>query len=257
MPVFDEAKTVAEIVNAVLDLDLAEAEIELVIVESNSRDGSREIVQLYSDHPRVTVVLQDEPRGKGAAVREGLRHVRGGVILIQDADLEYTVDDYPVLIGPIMSGDADFVLGCRHVPGKPMRIMPEEKITGWIVNAAHWMFTEFFNVVYGARLRDPFTMFKVFRAECIDGVQFVSDRFDFDWELVGKLIRLGYQPLEVPIRYEARQFHEGKKVRFFRDPPSWVVACARFRVARLPRQDHLRSAPDQGSTNDSDVSEAK
>ena len=115
-------------------------------------------------------MLQDAPRGKGAAVREGFEHVTGGIILIQDADLEYSVDDYPKLIDPIWRGDVDFTLGCRHVPGQPMRVMDEMRNVARIVNVAHWVFTWLFNVTYGTRLRDPFTMYKVFRTECLDGV---------------------------------------------------------------------------------------
>jgi hypothetical protein len=95
------------------------------------------------------------------------------------------------------------------------------------------MFTGLFDAVYGVRLRDPFTMYKVFRSACLDGVQLSSDRFDFDWELVGKLVRLGYTPLEIPVHYAARSFSRGKKIRFFRDPPTWIAACVRFRFARL------------------------
>ena len=94
-------------------------------------------------------------------------------------------------------------------------------------------FTGLFDVVYGVRLRDPFTMYKVFRSECLDGVLLTSDRFDFDWELVGKLVRLGFVPIEVPVSYQARSFSHGKKIRFFRDPPTWIAACVRFRFARL------------------------
>ena len=72
------------------------------------------------------------------------------------------------------------------------------------MNAAHWVFTWLFNVTYGTKLRDPFTMYKVFRSECIEGVEFVADRFDFDWELAGKLVRLGYKPIEIPVEYNAR-----------------------------------------------------
>ena len=104
------------------------------------------------------------------------------------------------------------------------------------MNAAHWVFTWFFNITYGTKLRDPFTMYKVFRSECIEGVEFVADRFDFDWELAGKLVRLGYKPIEIPVEYDARCFHGGKKVRFFRDPPTWIAACLRFRFCSLPVQ---------------------
>ena len=73
-----------------------------------------------------------------------------------------------------------------------------------VMNTAHWAFTWLFNITYGTRLRDPFTMYKVFRSECIEGVEFVADRFDFDWELAGKLVRLGYMPIEIPVEYNAR-----------------------------------------------------
>ena len=103
-----------------------------------------------------------------------------------------------------MDGDADFTLGCRHVPGQPIRVMHGTRAVATVVNAAHWVFLVLFNLTYGTRLRDPFTMYKVFRSECIDGVEFVADRFDFDWELVAKLVRLGYVPLELPVEYNAR-----------------------------------------------------
>jgi glycosyltransferase involved in cell wall biosynthesis len=243
MAVFNEAATVATAIERVLAADIPDVEVELVIVESNSPDGTRAIVSRYASDERVRLVLQDAPRGKGAAVREGLQHATGDIVLIQDADLEYSVDDYPKLIEPIMRGDADFTLGCRHVPGQSVRVMDGARTMAAIMNAAHWGFTWFFNVTYRTRLRDPFTMYKVFRRECIDDVEFVADRFDFDWELVAKLVRLGYEPIEIPVEYKSRSYHGGKKVRFFRDPPTWIVACIRFRFSSLPVQRRHARAP--------------
>lgn len=236
MAVYNEAETAATAIDRTLAVDIPGVNVELVIVESNSSDGTRSIVSSYAADERVRLVLQDAPRGKGAAVREGFRHATGDIILIQDADLEYSVDDYPKLIQPIVRGEVDFTLGCRHVPGQPVRVMDETRLVAFVVNAAHWVFTWFFNVTYRTRLRDPFTMYKVFRSECIEGVDFVADRFDFDWELAAKLVRLGYRPIEIPVSYNARSFHGGKKVRFFRDPPTWIVACLRFRFCSLPAQ---------------------
>lgn len=236
MAVYNEARTAATAIERVLAVDIPDVRIELVIVESNSSDGTRAIVSRYAADERVRLLLQDAPRGKGNAVREGFRHATGDIILLQDADLEYSVDDYQELIEPIMRGDVDFTLGCRHVPGQPVRVMDGSQLVSSVVNAAHWAFTWFFNVTYRTRLRDPFTMYKVFRSECIEGVEFVSDRFDFDWELTAKLVRLGYKPIEIPVAYNARSFHAGKKVRFFRDPPTWVVAGLRFRFCSLPAQ---------------------
>jgi glycosyltransferase involved in cell wall biosynthesis len=247
MPAYNEADTVATAIERVLGVDIPSVNVELVIVESNSTDGTRSIVSHYAADNRVRVILQNAPRGKGAAVREGLTHATGDIILIQDADLEYSVEDYVKLLEPIMRGDADFTLGCRHVPGKPLRVMEGMRRVATVVNAAHWAFTWLFNVTYGTKLRDPFTMYKVFRIECIEGVEFVADRFDFDFELAGKLVRLGYKPVEIPVEYNARGFDGGKKVRFFRDPPTWVAACLRFRFCSLPEQGcNLRTASGRG-----------
>ena len=253
LPAFNEAGTVGQIVDEVLALRVPGVEIELIIVESNSTDGTREVVARYAAHPRVVLVLEDRPRGKGHAVRAGLGQVSGDVVLIQDADLEYQVAEYPLVLAPILAGEATFVLGCRHAPGKPMRHFEEARHKSLVMNTAHRAFTGMFNLVYATRLRDPFTMYKVFRTEGIVGVPFTSDRFDFDWELVAKLVRRGHQPVEVPITYESRGFESGKKVRFFRDPLTWMVALVRHRfdplsgaaddpavaLAALPARRHL------------------
>jgi 2-polyprenyl-3-methyl-5-hydroxy-6-metoxy-1,4-benzoquinol methylase len=233
MPVYNEADTIAAIIDDVLGVDIDGVELQLVIIESNSIDGTREIVNGYASHPRVTLVHQDRARGKGYAVREGLRHTSGDIVMIQDGDLEYTVDDYPALLQPILDMESDFVLGCRHVPGRPMREFADAKISSRVLNAAHWVFTWLFNITYGTKLRDPFTMYKVFRRRCIEDLTFVSDRFDFDWELVAKIVRRGHSPLEVGVSYCSRGFDAGKKVTMLRDPITWLIALVRFRIAPI------------------------
>ena len=106
-------------------------------------------------------------------------------------------------------------------------------LLGQWMNLGHLLFTALFNVVYGQRLRDPFTMFKVFRRECISGLRLECNKFDFDWELAGKLVRCGYDPLEIPVNYESRSFAEGKKVTLVRDPITWLRACFKYRFSRL------------------------
>jgi glycosyltransferase involved in cell wall biosynthesis len=235
MAAYEEAGTVADAIEQVLKVDLGERSLELIIVESNSQDGTREIVSSFAHLSNVHVIYQDEARGKGAAVREGFAAATGDVVLIQDADLEYSVDDYVSLLEPIERGESSFVLGSRHTRGRPMRHFADSRVTSVLMNWAHWMFAGLFDVTYNVRLRDPFTMYKVFRRECIEDVQFSSNRFDFDWELVATLIRLGHRPVEVPVSYESRDFKSGKKVRMFRDPLTWVVACAKFRVLPIRR----------------------
>jgi SAM-dependent methyltransferase len=230
MPAYNEAETIKSAIEKVLSKNLAGMEIELIVVESNSRDGTREIVLNYKDHPGVSIILEDEPRGKGHAVRAGLGNATGDFILIQDADNEYDIEDYDALLEPLRDGREAFVLGARHGGGAwKMREFSDQAFRAFLLNLGHWIFATLLNVLYGVWLRDPFTMYKVFRRDCIDGMTFESDRFDFDFELVIKLIRRGYRPIEIPVNYRSRSFVEGKKVRMFADPITWLIALIKFR----------------------------
>jgi hypothetical protein len=235
MPVYNEAATFDTTAALVLAKEIPGVEIDVVMVESNSTDGSREKVLRYSDHPRVRVILEDRPLGKGHAVRAGLEAARGDFVLIQDADLEYDVDDYDVLLEPLRACEVGFVLGMRTNPDGSwgMRQFGQRGWTSHIMNLGHEVFLTLFNVVYGQRLRDPFTMYKVVRRDCLHGLSFESNRFDFDWELAAKLVRAGYHPREIPVTYRSRSFHEGKKVTMIRDPITWVRACFKYRFVKL------------------------
>lgn len=236
MPVFNERATFAEVASQLLAKTMPGLDLELVIVESNSTDGTRDEVRRFEGHPRVTVIYEDRPRGKGHAVRAGLEAATGDFILIQDADLEYDLNDYEILLEPIRAFRNAFVLGARHgMDGKTwkMRHFSDQVLVSTVMNVGHAFFTLLFNVVYGTRLRDPFTMFKVFRRDCLYGLTFESNRFDFDWELAAKLVRAGYVPIEIPVNYSSRSFKEGKKVSFWRDPFTYFRACFKYRFVRL------------------------
>lgn len=235
VPAFNEAKTVASLLDAVLKKQVAGMDIEVVIVESNSTDGTRQIVQGYETHPRVRVVYEEKPRGKGHAVRAGLAEARGDFILIQDADLEYDLEDYDVLLEPLASGREALVLGSRHGGDAwwKMRQFERQPLMSAFLNFGHWVFTTLLNVMFRQKLRDPFTMFKVFRRDCLSGLDFKCNRFDFDYELLVKMIRVGYKPIEIPVNYRSRSFKEGKKVNAFRDPINWLRALAWLRVTRI------------------------
>lgn len=233
MPVFNERATVTAALDAITAKRIAGWEIEIIIVESNSTDGTRALVQTYAGRPNVQLFFEDRPRGKGHAVRYGFQHATGDVILIQDADLEYDLADYEALLAPLQAGTHTFVLGSRHGDSLFIRKMDEQILHAFALNAGHWFFTALVDVSLGLTLRDPFTMYKVFRRECLAGLQFEANRFDFDWELLIKLVRKGHIPIEIPIRYTSRSFKEGKKVSMFRDPPQWLWAWAKFRFQRL------------------------
>jgi hypothetical protein len=169
-------------------------------------------------------------------VRQGLARVSGDIVIIQDADLEYDLRDYPSLIQPLLQRQAMFVLGSRHGGSWKMREFTDQQSLATYLNLGHVLFTFLLNTLFGQRLGDPFTMFKVFRSECLHGLRFENNRFDFDFELVIKLVRKGYRPLEVPVNYRSRSFAEGKKVSMWRDPASWLQALTRLRLQKLTYQ---------------------
>ena len=234
IPVFNEIGTAKQSIDTIVAKEMPNWTIEFIIIESNSTDGTREIVAGYRDNPRVKLIFEDRPRGKGHAVRNGLAQATGEFILIQDADLEYDVNDYEILLAPLAAGRQAFVLGSRHGGGGwAIRKFEDQPFRALILNLGHWGFTLSINLALGVWLNDPFTMYKVFRRDCLKGLTFECDRFDFDWELLIKLVRSGYRPIEIPISYTSRSFKEGKKVSMFRDPLTWMKALVKYRFARL------------------------
>jgi SAM-dependent methyltransferase len=234
VPAYNEAATFDAVLGQLVNKELPGVDVEIVVVESNSTDGTRERALAYRDQPRVRVVLEERPRGKGHAVRTGLAHATGDFVLIQDADLEYDLHDYEALLEPLLHGRAMFVLGARHGGAAlKMRQFAGQRLLSGFLNLGHVFFTTLVNLLFGLRLRDPFTMYKVFRRDCLAGLTFECDRFDFDYELLVKLVRKGVRPLEVPVNYRSRSFGEGKKVSIIRDPLTWLWVLARLRLMRV------------------------
>ncbi len=246
VPVYNEAGTFAELIEELLGKTIPGVDIEVIIVESNSSDGSRDLVLEYRNHPHVQIILEDKPSGKGHAVRAGLQTATGSIVLFQDADLEYDINDYDALLSPLLRYQSNFVLGSRHASGKnnwKIREFTDSPGLAIFFNLGHIIFLTLFNFLYSQRLRDPFTMFKIFRKECLYGLTFECNRFDFDYEIVIKLLRKGYKPLELPVNYRSRSVKDGKKVSMFRDPPTWIRALLKFRKSPL-----YGGAPGQNQT---------
>jgi glycosyltransferase involved in cell wall biosynthesis len=234
VPIYNEAATVRAALDAILAKEVAGWTLEIILVESNSTDGTRAIVETYAPHPRVKLLLEDAPRGKGHAVRAGFAEATGDVILIQDADLEYDLNDYEILLAPLAAGRQSFVLGSRHSEGGwAIRKFSDQPVQALVLNLAHWGFTLMINVTLGIWLHDPFTMYKVFRRDCLAGLKLECNRFDFDWELLIKLVRRGHRPIEIPVSYKSRSFKEGKKISMFRDPLTWIWALIKYRAQRV------------------------
>ena len=170
LPVFNEARYAAQVIDAVLAKPLR-IEKEVIIVESNSTDGTREIVAGYEGRPGVRVVYEDRPQGKGHAVRTGLAHVSGTIVLIQDADFEYDIDDYDALLEPLLQHQAMFVLGSRSLGLDDWKVRRYDRtpVRGLALNFAQVVFAKTYNLLYQQHVTNVNTMFKVFRAECLDG----------------------------------------------------------------------------------------
>jgi SAM-dependent methyltransferase len=232
MPVFNEKATFRQVMDELLPRKIAGIDREIIIVESNSTDGTREDVRQYADDPGVNVIWEERPRGKGHAVRTGLKHAAGDFVIIQDGDLEYDLNDYDILLEPLIAGRTAFVLGTRHSAGWKIRQFQESFIADFM-NFGHRALVILMNLLYRQKMTDPFTMYKVFRKDCLYGLRFECNRFNFDIELVCKLLRKGYTPLEVPINYRSRSFSEGKKVKIFRDPPTWIKAIFKYRITNV------------------------
>ena len=229
MPVYNEAENLGLIVPKVMKASIGRLERELIIVEGGSTDGSDKIVDKFRKS-KVSVYHVKE-KGKGYKVRYGIKKAKGDIILIQDADLEYDVRDYKELIEPIIRRKTKFVLGSRHLGAGTWktRRFSKEPVKGFIVNLCARGLDTVFNILNFTWLTDPQTMYKVFTKKSIKGINFKSNYFDWDWEIVTKLIKKGNKPLEIPVNYKSRSTSEGKKIRFIKDGFRNLFSILRYR----------------------------
>jgi len=216
IPAYNERATIAEVLARVCAVP---GEKEILVVDDASRDGTRELLRDLATPP-VRLFLHEHNRGKGAAIRTALPHVTGEVVIIQDADLEYDPGDYPRLIAPIASGEADAVYGSRFL-GRGHRAS-----TPWHY-AVNQVLTRLSNLFTGLRLSDMETCYKAFRADLVRDLPLVSNGFEIEPELTARAARRGARFMEVPISYRARSAGEGKKIGW-RDGWRALRAIVRF-----------------------------
>lgn len=219
VPLYNEEATAGELLDKLINRNWT-MPVEFVIVESNSKDGTRDIAMQYKDRDNVRLVLEDKPGGKGNGVLNGIKHATGNYIAIQDGDLEYDVEDYDKLLQPIIDNETLFVLGSRYRKEDwHMRKFSGQR--AWLadyLNLGQTLLTWLLNTACGCRLQDPFTMYKIFHRDCMYGVNFIGGNFGLDWELVIRFTRKGYVPVELPVSYKARSYEEGKHIALIGTP---------------------------------------
>jgi len=218
MPVYNERQTIEEIIRRVMRVPVR---LELIVVDDYSTDGTRDVLQTLQAQYGFKLILQPRNGGKGSALRRGFRDVTGDVMVIQDADLEYSPEEYPELIALISQGRADVVYGSRFIG--------RHRVFLFTHYAGNRLLTLITNVLYNTMLTDMETCYKMMRTEVLRSMTLDSDGFGIEPEMTAKIFKRGYRVYEVPITYDGRGYDEGKKITW-RDGlvALWVLIKYRF-----------------------------
>lgn len=204
VPVYNESRTVAAVIDRLMTVALPVPR-EIVVVNDGSSDGTREVLDaLDGRNDTVTILHVEKNAGKGASIRLGLRHARGSIIAIQDADLELDPAQLAALVAPIVSGRTQVVYGSRFLAGRPD--------APWLTVVANRSLTLLTNLLFGARITDMETCYKIMRADVARSLELESNRFDIEPEITAKLLLSGHRIRELPVAFKPRQRAEGKKI---------------------------------------------
>lgn len=203
IPCYNEASHITRVLDAVRAVDIPK---EIIVVDDGSTDATPDILRRYETDDTIIVHLSERNAGKGAAIRVGLSYVTGDIVIIQDADLEYDPAQYPVMIKPIIDGEADVVYGSRflgRITGMRLANRIANRVLAWVAN-----------LLYHADITDEATCYKAFRADIIKSLPLKCTRFEFCPEVTARLRKRGIAIREVPIEYTARSVAQGKKIRW-------------------------------------------
>ena len=219
IPAFNEQQTIGQVLEALCTLPL---EKQLIVVNDGSTDGTYKVLEELRATYELTVVHCQENRGKGFAIRSGLPHVKGEVVVIQDADMELAPADLSKVVKPLAKENVQVVYGSRFLEGRG-----NASLHNFIANRILATYT---NLLYGCRITDESTGYKAFSAELITRLDLTCEGFEFCPEVTAKILRAGYRIYEVPVSYFPRTKKEGKKLRFWSDGffAAWTLLKYRF-----------------------------
>lgn len=206
IPAYNEKRTILKVIKEVKKVKLNNTTKEIIVIDDSSTDSTGDILKKLKDMS-IKIFYHKKNLGKGAAIRTGLQNCTGDIILIQDADLEYNPNEYERLLKPIIDSKAKVVYGSRfEAIRKNLKKMYKLHYIG------NLFLTLITNLLYGARITDMETGYKVFKKEVIDGIRLRANGFDFEPEITAKILKKGYKIYEVPISFIGRKFDEGKKI---------------------------------------------
>ncbi len=223
IPCYNEYQTIEALVKAVRAAPVDE--IEIIVVDDGSTDGTRELLQAKPQGWVDKIVLQERNFGKGAALRAGFQAAGGDLVIVQDADLEYDPREYLILISPILEDRADVVFGSRFMGGRAHRVVYFWHMVG------NRFLTLLSNMLTNLNLTDMETCYKAFRREVLDRITIEEDRFGVEPELVAKIARTGARIYEVGISYYGRTYAQGKKINW-KDGIAAIYAILKYNLFR-------------------------